>query len=90
MNDDEEYLRGLGIPEDAWVLSGQQWYATSEAAKYLGVSADVIRAAADRGAIPGAILHEARVGWRLPRSGLIHYLADQRRKTLERRGQDAG
>ena len=38
MNEDEQYLRGRNFPEDAWVLSGQQWYTTSEAAKYMGVT----------------------------------------------------
>jgi Helix-turn-helix domain len=85
MTDDEKYLRDLDYPEDRWVLSGQQWYATGEAAEKLGVSDETLRKFAAGGAIPGAIQHDTRrVGWRLPRSGLIAYIAGQRRRTAER------
>jgi excisionase family DNA binding protein len=83
---DEQYLRNLDFPQDRWVLSGQQWYTATEAAKYLAVSDEYIRNLAEQGAIPGAILHSARrIGWRLPREGLIHYVAEQRRNTQRRR-----
>ncbi len=92
MSQDEEYLRSLAYPQDAWVLGGQQWYTALEAAEHLGVSDEYVRRLADKGAIPGAILHDVRrVGWRLPREGLIAYLATQRRHTEQRqRGTDAG
>src|SRR5260370_919398 len=38
MSQDEEYLRSLAYPQDAWVLGGQQWYTALEAAEHLGVS----------------------------------------------------
>lgn len=82
---DEQYLRELGYVADAWVLGGQQWYRAVEAAQHLGLSDDAVRTLAERGQIPGAILHdERRIGWRLPRSGLITYIARQRRRTEER------
>jgi hypothetical protein len=85
MNDDEQYLRDLGYSEDTWVLSGQQWYTTGEVAQHLGLSEGGVRNLAERGVIPGAILHDAkRIGWRLPRQGLIAYLAAQRRHTEQR------
>src|SRR6266851_3118780 len=92
MSPDEEYLRSLAYPQDAWVLSGQQWYTALEVAEHLGVSDEYVRRLADRGAIPGAILHDVRrVGWRFPRDGLITYLAGLRRNTEQRqRGTDAG
>lgn len=90
MSDDERYLRELAIPEDAWVLGGQQWYTTGEAADYLGMSDETLRKLAASGVIPGAIQHETkRIGWRFPRSGLIAYLAAQRRRTAQRQ-RDAG
>ena len=85
MTDDEKYLRDLGYAEDAWVLSGQQWYTTGEASEHLGMSDETVRKLAERGAIPGAIQHDTkRIGWRFPRSGLIAYLAGQRRNTEQR------
>lgn len=91
MSEDEKYLRDLGYAEDAWVLSGQQWYTTGEVADHLGLSEGGVRSLADRGAIPGAILHDAkRIGWRLPRSGLIAYVAAQRRNTEQRQQSDIG
>lgn len=85
MTDDEKYLRDSGFPEDAWVLSGQQWYTAIEVAEHLGFSDEYVRRLAEGGRIPGAILHDARrIGWRLPRSGLIAYLAEQRRNTEQR------
>jgi hypothetical protein len=86
--DDERYLRTLGYAEDAWVLSGQQWYTAAEAAAKLGISHDAVSRLAETGAIPGALLHDVkRIGWRLPRSGLIAYVAHQRRHTEERKRQ---
>lgn len=83
--DDEQFLRDLNYAEDAWVLSGQQWYTAVEVAEHLGISDGGVRNLAERGEIPGAVLHDTkRIGWRLPRSGLISYLADQRRKTAQR------
>ncbi len=90
MGGDETFLRDLGIPEDAWVLGGQQWYTATEAAEHMAVSDEYVRRLAERGAIPGALMHDVkRIGWRLPRSGLIAYIAAQRRAT-QARGSGAG
>jgi len=91
VTEDEQYLRNLGRPEDVWVLSGQQWWTAADVARMLGISDEAVRSLAERGAIPGAILHDIkRVGWRLPRDGLITYLATQRRKVEERRQGSIG
>jgi excisionase family DNA binding protein len=89
MTEDEKYLRDLGYAEDEWVLSGQQWYTAAEASAHLGFSDEYVRRLAEAGRIPGAILHDARrIGWRFPRSGLIAYLAEQRRNTEQRQRGD--
>lgn len=87
MSDEEKYLRKLNYPVDEWVLnSGQQWYRAVEVAEGLGLSHDIITKLAEEGRFPGAILHDTkRIGWRIPREGVIHYLYDQRKKTEERR-----
>lgn len=84
MSEDEKYLRDLGYPQDAWVLSGQQWYTAVEVGKYLGISDDAARKLAEGGRVPGAILHDRRIGWRFPREGMIAYIAEQRRRTEQR------
>jgi hypothetical protein len=77
----EEYLRGLDLPEDDWIVKqGQQFYALGQAADNLfGLSVDAVRKRAEDGDIPGAIQLDER-HWRLPRSGLIYYIAQQRRR----------
>jgi hypothetical protein len=83
---DEQYLRDLNYPEDQWVLGGQQWYTASEVADKLGLSDGGVRNMAERGEFPGAIQYpEKRTGWRIPRSGLIAFIAAQRRRTEARR-----
>ena len=88
MSEDEKYLRDLGYPADTWVLSGQQWYTAVEVGKFLGISDDAARKLAENGRIPGAILHDRRIGWRFPREGLIAYVAEQRRRTEQRQQRD--
>lgn len=82
---DEAYLRDLGYPEDAWLFSSQKWYRTAEVAEQLAISGDTVNRLAEKGRIPGAVLHgemssdlRRRTGWRLPRSGLIVYMARRR------------
>lgn len=85
MSEDERYLRELGYPQDAWVLSGQQWYTALEVARELAISDEGARRLAQMGAIPGAIQHDIkRIGWRFPREGLIAYLASLHRKEEQR------
>jgi hypothetical protein len=62
MSEDERYLRDLSYPQDAWVLSGQQWYTAVEVGKYLGISDDAARKLAEGARVPGAILHDRRIG----------------------------
>jgi predicted DNA-binding transcriptional regulator AlpA len=89
MTTDEQYLRKLKYPEDDWALSDQRWYTASEVADKLGMSAITVRSFAARGEFPGAIQYaEQRLGWRIPRSGLITFIACRRRDT-EQRQQDA-
>src|SRR5262245_41069916 len=87
VSNDEDYLRALARPEDGWVLSGRQWYTALAVSEHLAVSDEYVRRLGERGQIPGAILHERRVGWRLPRAGLITYLAQLRRHTAARQHQ---
>jgi Helix-turn-helix domain len=82
--DDEQYLRELAFPEDAWVLDGPPFYTATEVADHFGVTAGGVRSLAERGEFPGALLLSARSGWRIPRSGLIAYLARLRRETTVR------
>lgn len=94
---DETFLRSLGHPEDAWLFTGQKWYRSSEVAEQLALSEDTVNRLADAGLIPGAILHgelgtgsRRRAGWRLPRSGLIVYMARIRRERMQRQQSSAG
>lgn len=76
----EEFLRRRGVPEDQWLLeSGQQYYAVAELkGSLLGLSDDAINAALNRGEFPNATLPSRQMGWRIPRSGVIYYLAVRR------------
>jgi hypothetical protein len=83
------YLKARNIPEDVWLVGGgQQWYKVSEVAPQLGVSTDVVRTLAERGAIPGAVLHGQQTGWRLPHSGLVLYLARLRQEQEDRQARE--
>jgi hypothetical protein len=92
MTDEEQYLRQLGYPVDEWILdTGQQWFRAVEVGEGLGLSHDVITKLAEGGAFPGAVLHDTkRVGWRIPREGVIHYLYEQRKRTEERQEERKG
>jgi len=83
--EDETYLRKLGYEQDKWALSGQQWYTALEVGRHLGISDEGARKLAELGMIPGAVLHGVkRIGWRFPREGLIHYLAELHREAERR------
>ena len=85
MSEDEVYLRALGVPEFAWVLSDQQLYTAVELAEHMAMSDEAVRKLAASGAFPGAILHpNNRIGWRIPRSGVLNYLAVVSRATQNR------
>ena len=64
------------IPEYAWLVqSGKQWWTVAEVSEALGIGLGAVRALAERGDIAGAVLYGQQIGWRLPRSGLVLYLA---------------
>jgi hypothetical protein len=72
------------IPEYAWLVqSGKQFYTVSEVSAALDIGVGAVRALAERGDIAGAVLYGTQIGWRLPRSGLMLYLA-----RLQQRGTD--
>jgi Helix-turn-helix domain len=82
------YLRERGFPEDAWILGdGQQWFKVSEVADPLGLSTNNLRTLAEQGKIPGAVLHGKQTGWRLPRSGIVIFLARLRQEQEARGNQ---
>ena len=86
MSEDEKYLRELGYPQNDWVLGGQQWYTVSEAARHLGISDEGMRKLVEAGQVPGSLMHGVkRIGWRLPREGLVAYLAEAHRRVEQRR-----
>src|SRR5215469_15690266 len=76
----EEYLRELDLQEDDWIRTpGRQYFAIGDVVgKLFGLSIDGVRKRAEDGVIPGAVQLDER-HWRLPRSGLIYYIAQQRR-----------
>lgn len=82
----ERYLRQKGVPEDGWVLnSGQLFYRVSEVeGKLFGLNGDAIRTLASSGQVPNAVQPSQQVGWRLPRSGIIFYIAQVRRAQEQR------
>jgi hypothetical protein len=64
------------IPEYAWLTSGnEQWYSPGEVAAAMGINAATVRLWCDRGDVVGAINYGGRMGWKLPRSGLLLYFA---------------
>jgi hypothetical protein len=72
------------IPEYAWLVqSGKQFYTAAEVSAALGIGVGAVRALCERGDIAGAVLYGTQIGWRLPRSGLLLYLA-----RLQQRGAD--
>lgn len=86
MSEDEQYLRDLGYPQNDWVLGGQQWYTISEVAEHLAISDEGVRKLVESGSMPGSLMHGIkRIGWRIPREGLIVYLANAHRRVEERR-----
>lgn len=81
--DSESMLKAR--PEFAWVLApGDGWFNVSEIARGLGVSRKIVTDWCRDGAIPGVVYYGEDVGYRVPRSGLIEFLA------ARLRGQQAG
>ena len=63
----------------------KSWYNVAEIARGAGVSRDTARDWCEKGAIPGAIYYGPDIGWRVPRSGLIEYLAGLQRRQHQAR-----
>jgi hypothetical protein len=67
-------------PEYDWLTqSGESWFKVSDVAEGLGFSRETVRAMCERGAIPGAVFYGQQLGWRMPQSGLLEYLAGLQR-----------
>jgi len=68
-----------GIPELASIVRDPRpFWKASEVAAMLGVTDHIVRAWCDSGQIRGAIKYDVNVGWRIPRSGLLVFLAARR------------
>ena len=82
--DAEQYLRTLDLPEDRPFLdNGQQYYSVLQlVGKLFGMGESAIRDKAESGEIPHATLAH---GWKIPRSGVLYYIATQRREQTQRR-----
>lgn len=82
----EAFLRGLGYPTDLDLLNATSPYMkVSAVALLLGLSDFQVRARAEAGEFPGAILYpDPQTGWRIPRFGVVIYLARMRRQTEQR------
>ena len=66
------------IPELAPIVSDPRpFWKTGEVAALLGVTDHIVRGWCESGQIRGAIKYEQNVGWRIPRSGLLVFLASR-------------
>jgi hypothetical protein len=79
----ERYLRSVGWDEDRWILDeGSQWLRVGELeGRLFGLAANSVSKLAQTGQFPGAVLPSQQAGWRIPRSGVIYYIAQRRRET---------
>ncbi len=69
------------LPEYAWLTgSRKSWWTVSEVAEQLEIGESAVRSWCERGLIPGAVLHTRQLGWRIPKSGLIQYLAEAQQR----------
>jgi excisionase family DNA binding protein len=74
-------------PEYAWLTQGENWFNLSEVAAGMGISRDTVRKWCEEGKIPGAVNYGDKLGWRMPKSGLVEYFASL---TQGKSGQQAG
>ncbi len=85
MADDEtrEALEILqAIPEYAWLVDSERpWFTVAEVSERTGVGEGGVRAWCERGLIPGAVQFGHKIGWRIPRSGLLSYFASLHKGT---------
>lgn len=76
MSDIERRLQAQ--PEYAWLFKPSDgWYNVAETARGLGVSRTKVTEWCKEKVIPGVIYYGEDVGYRLPRSGLIEFLAQR-------------
>jgi hypothetical protein len=72
----QEFERAVAArPEYAWVFAGDGWFNVAEIARGLGVSRKIVTDWCRDSAFPGALYYGDNVGYRIPRSGLIEFLA---------------
>lgn len=64
-------------PEFRWLAEAPDtaWFNVTEAARHIGIAASTMRKLCERGDMPGSIYYGPDIGWRIPRSGLVEYLA---------------
>jgi len=71
----DKYLKQF--TEFDWLTrNNTPWWTTSDVATNLGLGNAAVRAFCERGEIEGAIFYGNRIGWRIPRHGLIIFLAN--------------
>ncbi len=76
MNEHEEMLRGR--PEHAWLFTPNDgWYNATEVARGLGLTRKTVAEICKRGEIPGALWYGEDIGWRMPRAGVIEFIAQR-------------
>lgn len=64
-------------PGYGWLINDtRMFWSPADLEPFLGISANTIRRWADSGLIPGAV-DFGTAGWRIPRSGLIIFLASR-------------
>lgn len=64
------------IPEYRWLVNSEQpFWSSGNVAEHLAVSPTTVRLWCESGGIVGAAFYGGRIGWRMPRSGLIIFLA---------------
>ncbi len=55
--------------------SGRQFFTTTEIATQLRLSPSVVRRLCEDGSLSGAVFYDAFIGWRVPRSSVLIYVA---------------
>ena len=65
-------------PEYAWVCKHpDDFFTISDLARYTGLSRETVRGLVESKTFPGTVRYSESIGWRIPRSGLVEYYADQ-------------
>jgi hypothetical protein len=70
------------IPEYGWIVEAtKQFWSSGDIAKHLSINAGTVRRWCEEGLLPGAVFYGEKLGWRIPRSGILLYLASLRSST---------